>query len=266
MRVGTNPLRSEKARKIKPVVLLVVTHLPNEEGYHAKRFKVIKQCLYSMTLNAGVDHSLVIYDNGSMDKFRDWVQEEIKPDIFIQSVNVGKTQARKMALSMLPPDTLVNYSDDDMLYSPNWLKPQLDLLSHFPNVSGVTGYVVRTAFRWGCENTMNWARDCGIMEAGRFLSDASEAEFCRSIGRDYQEHKARTKNELDYRATYKGVTAYLTAHHCQILGRAGVLAKASQDDNMTMGDEKPFDINLDYLGLRLGTVERLVRHIGNIPD
>lgn len=247
-------------------MLAVILHLPNFEGYHAQRFDVVKTCIKSMTENAGLPYSLLIWDNASHPTVREWIQNQVKPDVYIQSVNIGKNQARQAITSMLPPETIVNISDDDMLYYPNWLKPQIEILSTFPNVAAVTGYVTRTAFRWGCENTKAWAKSQGILKSGKILTEDSEREFCKSIGRDYATHKASTLNDYDYFATYKGVTAFLTAHHCQVLGRAEVLTKASKADYMAMGEERPFDIELDKIGLRLGTMERLVRHIGNIPD
>lgn len=219
-----------------------------------------------MVDGAELPHSLIVWDNDSHPTVRDWVQKNIKPDIYIQSLNVGKNQAVKMLASMLPPDTILNVSDDDLLYSKGWLKPQIELLTTFPNVAAVTGYVVRTAFRWGTENTKAWAKSQGILKSGKILTEDSEREFCLSIGRDYEVHKNATVNDYDYFATYKGVTAFLTAHHCQILGRAGTISKAMTADFMAMGDQKAFDIELDRLGLRLGTTERYVRHIGNIPD
>jgi len=241
-------------------------HLPNFEGYHAQRFEIVKECVRTMREGAGLPHSFMIWDNDSHPTVREWICDEVKPDIYIQSINVGKNQARRAMSAMLPADTILNCSDDDMAYSPNWLQPQIDILNNFPNVAAVSGYVVRTSFRWGNENTKAWAKAQGILKSGKILTEDSEREFCKSIGRDYEVHKSTTANDYDYFATYNGYTAFLTAHHCQVLGRAGVLASASKDDYLAMGEERDFDIALDKSGLRLGTMERLVRHIGNIPD
>lgn len=262
MRIGSNPLRAAQTKPPK-IVLSVVVHLPNFEGYHSQRFGIVKNCIRTMT--HGLDHSLLVWDNGSCDVVKQWLRDEVKPDYLIHSVNIGN-QAKKPILSMFPEDTIINYSDDDMEYSPGWLDEQLKLLNHFPNVAGVTGYVVRTAFKWGCDNTIKWAKSQNILKSGKILSGESEREFCKSIGRDYEFHKNYTANNLDYMATYNGVDAFLTAHHCQVLGRAGTLAKAAHWGNQMMQDEKPFDIELDKLGLRLGTINRLVRHVGNVPD
>jgi len=73
--------------------------------------------------------------------------------------------------------------------------------------------------------------------------------------------------DMDYRVTYKGMQAYLTAHHCQWMGYAGRLAKLMKYDYKAMADDKPFDESIDNAGfLRLATTERFVRHMGNILD
>lgn len=93
-----------------------------------------------------------------------------------------------MIAQMLPPETILGYSDDDMLFSNNWLAPQIELLKGFPNVACVSGYPVRTSFRWGNDNTKAWARAEARLTAGRFIPNEWERDFCVSIGRDYAEH------------------------------------------------------------------------------
>jgi hypothetical protein len=139
VRVGTNPNRSNLAHQYTDVVLSVVTHLPNFTGYHAKRLEVVQTCLETMRDNSGGDYTVIIWDNGSCEEFRQWVRDEYKPDMFMQSTNIGKTLARNSLASMLPKGKIIAFCDDDILFYKNWLGPQLDLLRGFPNVSCVTG-------------------------------------------------------------------------------------------------------------------------------
>lgn len=266
MRVGTNPNRSAGADQWTDIILSVVTHLPNTEGYHSKRLEVIQLCLESMRAGAGGDYTVIIWDNGSCKELRDWLQNEYKPDVLILASNMGKTLAREAVARMLPPEKILTYSDDDIYYYPNWLQPQLKLLKHYPNVASVTGYPVRTAFRWGVENTVKRMSERGKITKGRFIPDEWERDFCVSIGREYEWHKQYTANDIDILCDYSGVNAYLTSHHCQFIAQAGTLAKASKLDGQAMGDEKPFDLALDKLGNRLATTQRLTRHIGNVID
>jgi glycosyltransferase involved in cell wall biosynthesis len=262
MRIGSNPLHHSTVSGYEPVVFAVITHLPNTLGYHEKRLEVIQKCIWSMTKNAP-PHTLIIWDNGSCEALRQWIRY-IKPDIFIESPNVGKATARASIFRMVPPDSLVAMSDDDILYYPGWFEEQVKVLDTFPNVSCVTGNPIRTSFRWGCENTIEWMNKQGILEVGRFIPDNYERDFCISIGRDPMIHKKNTVKDVDYRGLYNGVYAYATSHHCQFMSIAGRVLPAMRFDNQAMGDEKPFDMAMDKIGLRLSTVQRYSRHIGNV--
>lgn len=264
MRKGINPNRKLTAETFAPVVLACVVHLPNFEEYHEGRFEVVQTCLRSMTQHAETEHTLAIWDNDSHPLVREWILDELKPDVYVRSFNFGKTGARTSLVRMLPPYRVVAFSDDDMYFYPNWLKPQMELLQHFPNVACVTGYPVRTSFRWGNDRTKAWARQNAKVETGRFLPDQWEDDFAVSIGRDILMHRETSKNDRDTRITYKGVTAYATSHHCQFISASEQVSRILTYDGYCMGDERPFDMAMDSIGLRLATTKRLVRHIGNV--
>jgi hypothetical protein len=267
-RVGSNPNRQARAAELNKVVLAVVTHLPHLEGYHAKRLEVVQTCLNSMTEHAGMEYSIAIWDNNSCAELREWIRHEINPEIFVESINIGKTAGRTAIARMLPPGSILCYSDDDMYFYPDWLRPQMELLQHFPNVACVTGYPVRTSFRWGNENTKRWAQDKSNgakLETGRWLPDEWERDFAVSIGRDPDWHvNDYTANDYEARITYKGMAAYATSHHCQFIARSEIISQVLSWDGMAMGDERVLDVRLDELGLRLATTERYTRHIGNV--
>jgi hypothetical protein len=214
--------------------------------------------------NAAITCTVAVWDNGSCEEFREWVEYEYKPAIFIRSDNVGKSAARAALFGMFDPATIVNYSDDDMYHYPNWLEPQIRLLNYFPDVASVTGYPVRTAFRWGVERTIKRLPH----EFGRFIPEDWEEDFATSIGRDVFEHKHMTEHDRDIIVTHKDMKAFGTSHHCQFIGRAGLLATAARKVMMfgAMPDEKPFDIELDRVGNRLATLQRYTRHMGNVLD
>jgi hypothetical protein len=269
MRIGNNPLRFKPAPyEFKPVVCLVVVHLPDDDdtGYHAHRMDVVKTCLTTMRNGAKRDHTFFVWDNGSSIWFREWLEFEFKPDMLMLSPNIGKNPARASAIQMLPLGTIVAYSDDDIFYYDNWLTPQIDLLNHFPNVACVSGYPVRTQFRWGVENTLKWARENAKVKQGRFIPTEWEKDFCVSIERDWQYHLDYTEKDIDFKIIYEGKEAYATAHHCQFIGYAVNILPALHHDNLAMSDEKRFDTEMDRHGLRLCTTQRYARHIGNVLD
>ena len=267
MRVGQNPNKSAQIALYAPVALTVVTHLPNiTTAYHSQRLEVIQACLNTMRAGVHREHTFMVWDNGSIPELRDWLQFVFKPDVLILSNNIGKNNARSSMAGMLPGKTIFCYADDDMLFDDNWFAPQNDLMVNFPNVASVTGYPVRTAFRWGIDNTVAWARTHGKLEVGTFIPQAYEDDFALSVGREPEWHKNYTDNDVDYRVTYNGIQAYCTSHHCQFITHAGTLASLQHFDHNAMTDEKPFDIAMDNLGLRLATIQRVARHIGNRLD
>lgn len=268
-REGMNPLRFQHAPyEMKDIIFLVVTHLPceDEPGYHKDRLEVVQTCLTSMRDRANRDHTFMVWDNDSKPELRDWLQHIFNPDILIMSRNIGKNQARANAIRMMPLSSVVCYSDDDFYYYDDWLKPQIKILNHF-NAQLVTGYPCRAMFRWACENTIHWANKHGKLEKDLFIPEQWERDYAVSIGRNPDEHLQEhlTEKDIDYRVTYNGSQAYCHGHHAQFIGYvAKLLPGLNADNGLAMPDEKQFDIAQAKLGLRLATIERLCRHMGNI--
>ena len=78
MRVGHNPNLSKSGAALPGMVAVVVTHLPNMQGYHAERMPIIQTCLSSLRANAGIDLPVLVWDNGSCEALID------DCDIYIQ--------------------------------------------------------------------------------------------------------------------------------------------------------------------------------------
>lgn len=267
MRIGTNPFKREVVVGYAPIIASSIIHLPNFEGYHKDRFEVVKTSLTTMRENAGLNCEILVWDNGSCQEVRDWLLNEYKPDYIVLSKNVGKTNAVAGILRMLPPETIVGIADDDMYFYPDWFKAQVELMEFFPNVGQVSGYPVRTQMRWGNNRTLEWGRKVAVVEEGSFIPAEWDKDFCTSIGRDYEWHKNYTRDDMDKRITYQGVSAYAFAHHCQFICKAGKIASLAKFNNVAMEDEKPFDWAVDNTGmLRLTTINRYTRHIGNVLD
>jgi len=269
MRVGNNPNRELVVDGYAPIVLAVITYLPNQEGYHEGRLNVIKACLESMRANAG-DHNyqILVWDNGSCDKLLYWLKRSYQPDFLVSGRNMGKINARASIVRMFSPDTAVGVSDDDMFYYPGWLDAHIEVLNTYPNVGTVSGWPVRTQFRFGCRRTIEWGqRFASKFEQGRFISEQEDEDFCISIGRDYKWHVGYTKDDIDTKLTFRDVETYATGHHCQLMGFAEVLSKVTRYDNHALREERTFEQAIDNAGyLRLTTYKRYTRHIGNVLD
>lgn len=267
MRTGNNPMTQRQAALFPPVMAAVITHLPALIGYHKDRLEVVQTCLESMRAGAGIELPFLIWDNGSCPELLDWITGEFMPDFLIKAPNMGKSAARTSIMRMLPFETIVCMSDDDMYFYPDWLEPQIKLLKGFPNAGVVSGYPVRTQHRWGNRNTIKWAKKNAQVKTGKFIPADWDRDFCISIGRDYSWHSNYTAKDRDILIEYKGMQAYATAHHCQFIAYAGRLQQFIQWDGSAMRRERAFDMAVDEAGmLRLTTVERLTRHIGNVLD
>lgn len=266
-RTGNNPAKFSPGIKLPGAVMTVTTCLPNTDGYHAERFDVIRLCLNSMRDRAGIPHKVMVWDNGSCSLLTDWLREEYKPDYLMLSENVGKTNARTMISRLFHPDTIIGLSDDDMYFYEGWLKESLLLMKGFPSVGMVSAYPVRTQFRWGCKNTIETCRKIGDVKVGKFIDEQWDRDFCASIGREYEEQLKTTINDMDYIVSYKGLTAFATAHHCQYIAYAGVLAKFPEWTTKLLSPERGLDDAVDNAGLlRLTTRQRFARHMGNVID
>lgn len=267
MRVGMNPNRRSPVKAINPLTFSVITHLPDTTSeYHQNRLEIVQLCLNSMRENAHQDANILIWDNGSCKELRNWLRNVYKPDMLMLSRNIGKVNARTSIIQMLPPSSLVAIADDDVLFLDGWFSEELKLLQTFPNVSCVTGCPLRVMFRWACENTIQWARKRNILQVGKFIPIQWEEDYARSIGREPHDQISQTQNDFDYKVKYKGIEAYLHGHHFQLMGYADKLIKACKFDALAMADERDFDGRLDQLGLRLCTVNRVTRHMGNFLD
>lgn len=266
MRVGTNPLKGRQCHATTPVVLTAITHLPFIEGYHAQRLEVVKLCLQSMRMHAP-DRDVAVFDNGSCRELTDWLRESYHPTYLTLSPNIGKMAARSALLRMFHPETIVAISDDDILFYPGWLDASMSVLETYPNVGVVSGYPIRTHFRWGCQKTIEWGKKHANARMGRFIPEIWERQFAESIGRPWLTHLMTSANDYDWIGEYKGVEAYLTGHHCQFVCYCGRLQPFTNWTHESLPDEKPFDIAIDHAGLlRLTTAMRYTRHIGNVVD
>jgi hypothetical protein len=253
--------RKTGAQLLSKVVCLVVTHLPNMEGYHADRLDVVQTSLRSILKESPYT---IVWDNGSCHEFRTWLRSYPTARVVL-SENIGITNAVKTVLSGLPEDTIVAVADDDVEYFPNWLQPQLDILITLPNVGVVSGCPTRIGSALAVESTLDWAQANAEIESGRFVSDEDELDFAHSLGKSWEEHQREVGYLADIRITYKNVSALVGAKHWQYVCYSGRIAPLIQWTGEAMAKQRPFDLAIDAAGLlRLSTVRRYTRHIGNV--
>ena len=266
MRIGNNPMRGKPLQHTMPgEVATVTTHLPNQEGYHAQRLEVVQTCLKSMRNGANVP--VMVWDNGSCQELRDWLLDDYRPDFLVLSDNVGVHNAQKSIANLFPPETIIGFSDDDMLFWRGWWSESIRLLKGFPNVGMVSAWYARTATKWGINSTLEWAGGEALVECGNFTPIEHEIDYARSVGLQVDPHITRISSLCDYKITYKGMTCYASAQHCQFITRAGVIGKYFHWSDQAMLGQKELDERVDAGGyLRLTTSTRLALHMGNVID
>ena len=267
MREGMNPNRLASVDGYKPYVAASIVHLPHGGGYHKDRLNVVKCSLETMRRNAGLDCQIYVWDNGSCDSFRDWLINEYKPDFLTLSPNVGKSIARASIVRSMPDNIIIGVSDDDMFFYPDWFKKQLEILQHFPDVGLVSGWPVRTQFRFAAKTARAWGESHNAITYGKWITPQEDKDFCTSIGRDYRWHLDNSRNDVEWKLNWRGKEAYGTGHHCQWIGNAEKIGRFVEYTHQAMAQERIFENAIDNAGLlRLTTIERTTRHIGNVLD
>lgn len=266
MRVGINPNRRKIATQQPDELALVVVHLPHTRGYHADRLEIVQASL--LTLRAGAPGLFVhVWDNGSSAQMRDWLLDVYQPDALTLAPNLGKPYAMAAVFNGYPEDTIISYADDDMLYQPGWYVAQRELLDVFDGERVlVTGYPTRAAFRWGNRETLRKLAALGAtVERGDWLPAEWLDDYQLSVGADVLPDSIQHVHE--YRAHYRGVSFYVTGHHCQFVARAGDVREYMEFHPQLTRNERLFDERVDAAGvLRVATMQRYTQHMGNRLD
>jgi glycosyltransferase involved in cell wall biosynthesis len=267
-RTTNNPLKEKFVPPAPDVTLAVTTHY-TDTLYHAERMGVVKMCLDTMLAGVqGINYELVIWDNGSTPEFRRMLLG-YKPEVFVQSVNVGAHDARH-GLAGIARGKVVSFTDDDILFHPDWFSLQLEILKTYPNVGLVSGSPQRTAFRAGVASNIAWARQNASevqMTTGSLIPEVYERDYAMSIGRSWDRQLSVASNFTDTLLEYKGVKAWAHGHHMQLLGHLDVVKKYMQRSAWYLDNKKLFNVDLDNDGLlQLTTYRRTAVHIGNVID
>lgn len=250
-------------RKIPPElpVVVVVTNLPDDHEYHKERIEIVTKSLTLCRQNAGTEHWLVVWDNGSKKELRDWLID-FAPDQLIFSHNIGVANTMRRVLGMYI-ESVVTWNNDDLIYYPNWLQPQIDILKAYPQAASVTGCVTRLYSGKADDSTVTWARhNAKLGRADTPLEwDKQHADSIGKFGMEKQ-YIGTTIPQVEY----KGVKALVGGNHCQMTVRPPIIYPLIPRTDMYMVPLfQTLDTAVNSNGhLRLMTPERLTRHIGNV--
>jgi glycosyltransferase involved in cell wall biosynthesis len=274
MRAGQNPAKAVKeVAKPQRITVAVLNYIPFISGYYADVFNVLKTCLGSIWENTDLPYDLMVFDNGSCDEVKDYLNEQVKEGriqyLILSDKNLGKGGAWNVILNAAPGEVIA-YTDNDCYFYPGWLSKSMQLLETFPNV----GMVTSRPF-WGRVEhntaTHEWAeKDSEAhLYSGQFLDWETYSSFVMSLGVPEEEVRSWFKENLDYRIDYKGLTVQIGASHYQFLAYKKVMQQFLPFDmDRPMGQVRQLDIRVNEAGyLRLMTVDPLMQNMSNqVPD
>ncbi len=272
-RLGINPARG-KFSEYRPtrVTVAMLTYIPSLDGYFHNRLEGLKLSLTSLRRHTTLPYDLFVFDNNSCVEVVDYLRG-LKDNgdiqyLLLSDKNIGKIGALKVMFNALPGE-LVAYSDDDILFYPGWLEAHLEILEKFPQVGMVSGAPVRNASKHAMQTLHRFENEAptvlNVIHERR-IPDEWERDWAVSTGRDPTQHLEDTRDEVDTVVKVEGVEAIAGANHFQFVGPKEVVIKALPNEwsGKLMGHMVELDEAVDSLGyLRLSTVQRFTRHIGN---
>jgi glycosyltransferase involved in cell wall biosynthesis len=276
-RIGINPGRGKVTdHRPERVSVALVTYIPNLDGYFEHRLEVLKLVLSSLGAHTRPPHDLMIFDNASCPEvvayLRQQQEQGLVDYLILSERNIGKIDALQVLFNAAPGE-IIAYSDDDIFFYPGWLEAQLEVLESFPRAGMVSGTPVRNAAGHAHRSLDRLAEQGapGLSVARqRRIPDEWEADWALSTGRDPQAHLQATREQLDLvlRMEKPGgaCEAIGSANHFQFVTPRQVILQALPAGwtGKLMGSMIELDEAVDSLGyLRLSTVERYTRHLGN---
>ncbi len=273
-RLGVNPARG-KTSSYRPakVTVAVLTYLPHLEGYFRHKLDVLRLSLASLLAHTPLEHDLLVFDNGScppvVDELRSLHAAGQIDYLILSARNLGKIGAFKLMFQAAPGE-IVAYSDDDIFFYPGWLEAALEILAVYPRVGMVSGVPVRDSAERARQSLEAWIEQKPAelrVSSEHRIPDDWEADWAMSTGREPREHLARIQNQPDLNLELRGVKAFGSASHFQFVAPKEILLRALPQDwsGKLMGHMLSLDEAIDAQGcLRLSTVERTTRHLGNL--
>lgn len=279
-RIGINPAR-KKTSKYKParVTAAVLTYIPDFSGYFKQRLDILQLSLASLRKSTNLPFDLMVFDNGSCSdvvKYLQNLQNKGKINfLLLAKENIGKIGALRILFNAAPGE-IIAYSDDDIFFYPGWLEAQLQILEAFPNAGMVSGVPVRNASKHANQSLKKLIAHPNpqiSVSLERVIPDKWETDWAQSTGRDPAKHIRETQNEKDLLLkikqtdSNKSIEAIGSANHFQFIAQKNVITRAlpSEWHGNLMGSMVEMDEAVDANGyLRLSTVNRYTRHIGNV--
>lgn len=273
MRIGQNPAKFVKTvAQPERVTVCVLNYIPLLSGYYADLLNVLQSHLTSLRTLAGVSFDLMVFDNGSCEEAQDYLLSEFNSGnidyLLLSRKNLGKGGAWNILFGGAPGE-IISYTDNDVLFSENWLADSISILETYPNVGMVTARPFRTNPEM-YTSTIKWATENPevTLEKGSFVPWEEFRDFDLSLGQSIEEIEKRYRETEDVRLTFKNLQAFVGASHWQFTASKKVLQRYLPFTmDRPMGQVKQLDQKMNTDGyLRLMTAEPLAMNMSNRVD
>ncbi len=281
-RLGTNPSRGKTLDFAPPrVTVAVLVYEPNQLGYFQHRLDVTKLTINSIIKNTEKPFELLVFDNGSCEEMVSHLKslhESGQIDTLVLSrQNIGKLNAL-WRIAHLAQGEVIAYTDDDVYHLPGWLTAHLEILDTYPNVGAVTGFYIKQRVAMSSDKTLEWvaqqeAAKNLTVERGQLIPQKWEEEYMDNSGRTLERYQSEVAGLEDVVVDFKGLKAWVSAHHFQVLTPKKVLIEVLSEmldegwSDQMMGRMVEMDDRMDAKGyLRLTTYAQTMRLLGNTID
>jgi len=152
-RLGKAPTREQLNERLpRRITMAMVTHIPHLAGYYKDQVRITELSLQSMIKNAGENlvFDVLVFDQNSCTEWRGRLaslqDSGYIDNLYISGHNIGKLAALHKINGMVDSE-IICFTDDDVLFYPEWLATALDLIDNFP-ADLVTGSPILTRFKW----------------------------------------------------------------------------------------------------------------------
>ena len=270
MREGQNPAKSiDHVPQPRKITVATATYIPYLKGYYAESLEVLKLCLGSIWENTSLKYDLLVFDNHSCPEVQDYLRNAqdkgLIQYLLLSDKNVGKGGAWNFIFQGAPGEVIA-YADSDVLFSPGWLEQSMEIMETYPNLGMVTSRPLRSPEEY-YSKTLEWAEHQSdvIVEKGNFIPWEVYREHILSLGVSEEQASEWFESKQEWRLTYKGLPAFVSAAHFQFVAYKSVIQQfLPLEMDRPMGQVRTLDRLINQAGyLRLTTCEPYVKHLGN---
>ena len=276
-RIGQNPLKwIEIDQKPSRITVMTIVYIPELDGYWKESLDVLKLCLQSLWQNTNQSFDLMVFDNGSCDAVRDFLQEEKLAGriqfLIFSTYNLRKLGALNFMFSCAPGE-IVSYFDSDVYLRPDWLDATLLVMDAFPEAGQVSALPTADKANLFCSSTyeaINNNLSLVVIQGENLIPEKFIHAHYSSIGKTREIYFENITERKDMKITRSNVSAFVSAQDFQFTTRRDVIQKILPLDVLSPEEyydpiySPVFESRINNLGYwRLSTEDYLIHHIGN---